>query len=98
MEITQMSGKLLYFPNPRVATEIVQWARLFSVCDMGQITTMQRRELDRAVAAGYLVKGKGGPYPVLLNVYAHPGYDFAEERVAEIAAIEYLKKSVGKAA
>lgn len=88
-----MPAKLLYFPSPRVATEIVQWARLFSVPDLGQITTMQRRELDRAVAAGYLVKGKGGPYLIPVDVWAHPGYDFDAEREAEMKAIEYLKNS-----
>lgn len=86
-----MAAKLLYFPSPKVATEIVQWARLFSVTDMGQLTTMQKLELDRAVASGYLVKGKGGPYEIPLDVWAHPGYDFAEERIAEMRAVEYLK-------
>ena len=93
-----MPAKLLYFPSPRVATEIVQWARIFSVPDLGQITKIQRIELDRAVAAGYLAKGKGGPYSVLVDVWAHPGYDFEAERQAEIAAIEYLKHSTRKAA
>ncbi len=93
-----MPAELKYFPSPTLPTEIVKWARLFSVADIGQITTMQRRELERAVAVGFLVKGKGGPYPVPVDVYAHPGFDFAEERKAELKCQSYLTAMTRRAA
>lgn len=61
-------------------TTIVKRALVETVTDIGQLTTQEKRELARAVKAGYLSKGKGGPYPVLKTVYAHPGFDFAADR------------------
>ncbi len=64
----------------QILTPIVKRALVETVTDIGQLTPAQLRELNDAVDAGYLAKGKGGPYPKSKIVYAHPGFDFAAER------------------
>jgi hypothetical protein len=57
--------------------EIVRCALVETVTNIGQLTPLEQRTLDAYVKRGWLSKGKGGPYPILKIVYAHPGYDFA---------------------
>lgn len=91
-------AKHFTFPAPRVLTKIVKEAILFTVIDLGQLSRAEHLELDRAVAAGVLVKGRGGPYVALKTVWASPQYDFAAERKAEIALMGYLEKVTRRAA
>lgn len=63
-----------------IITPTVKRALLETVTDIGQLTAQEKRELTRAVKAGYLSKGKGGPYPIVKTVYAGPGFDFAADR------------------
>lgn len=93
-----MSSKLIIFPSQSLLTDIVRKALIFTVTDLGQISIQQRRELDRAVDARVLEKGRGGPYAALKTVWAKRGYDFAGEREAEIAALRYLETAFDKAA
>lgn len=51
---------------------------------IGQFSDKERRELDRAVKKGWLSKGKGGPFPIIKTVYAHPGFDFSADRQSSI--------------
>lgn len=61
-------------------SEIVKRALVETVTDIGQLTPVDKRELERAVKLGYLSKGRGGGFPKEKTVYAFPGYDFAGER------------------
>lgn len=61
-------------------TEIVKYAMVNTVVNIGQLTPQQKRELEAAVKKGYLSKGKGGPFPAIKTVYAHPGFDFVADR------------------
>ena len=63
-----------------IITPIVKRALLEPVTAIGQLTAQEKRELTRAVNAGYLSKGRGGPFPLVKTVYAHPGFDFAADR------------------
>jgi len=65
--------------------EIVRRAIVHSVTDIGQLSPAERRDLMRHVRAGYLEKGKGGPFPILKTVYAVRGYPFAAARQHAIA-------------
>lgn len=67
-------------------TDIVKHALVHTVCDIGQLTPQQKRELQAAVRRGYLSKGKGGPFPRLKTMYAHPGFDFIADRKREVDA------------
>ena len=60
--------------------EIVKRALVSTVTDIGQLTPVDKRELERAVKRGYLSKGRGGGFPKEKTVYALPSYDFAGER------------------
>lgn len=93
-----MKNNLIQFPSPSILTDIVRQARKFTVVDLGQLTARERLELDCAVSHRLLVKGLGGPFPVLKNVWAAPGYEFAKERAAEIAFTRYLSTSFSRAA
>jgi len=68
-------------------SEIVRQAILKPITDIGQLTEQDRRELNKAVKAGLLIKGQGGPFPALKTVYAAPGFDIDAER--ELALKEY---------
>ena len=73
--------------------EIVKRALVSTVTDIGQLTPVDKRELERAVKRGYLSKGRGGPFPAIKTVYAFPGYDFAEARrmiVAEMMELAHI--------
>ena len=63
-----------------ILTLIVERAMVETVTSIGQLTHRETLELERAVRHNYLSKGKGGPYPVLKTVYAHPGFDFEADR------------------
>lgn len=65
-------------------TEIVKRALVETVINIGQLTDAEKRELERAVKRGYLSKGKGGPFPKMKTMYAHPGFDFVADREREI--------------
>jgi hypothetical protein len=64
--------------------EIVGRAIVRPLADIGQLSHEEHLALNRAVRKGWLSKGKGGPYPALKTVYAHPGFDFAADREAHI--------------
>ncbi len=63
-----------------ILAPIVKRALVDTVNDIGQLSTQEKRELARAVKAGYLSKGKGGPFPKAKTVYARSGFDFAAGR------------------
>jgi hypothetical protein len=65
-------------------TEIVKRALVYTVTDIGQLSATEKRELNAAVKRGYLSKGKGGPFPALKTMYAHPGFDFIADRQREV--------------
>lgn len=78
-------------------SEIVKRALVYTVCDIGQLTPQQKRELNAAVRRGYLSKGKGGPFPRLKTMYAHPDFDFIADREREVdaaMAVHELEKSL----
>jgi hypothetical protein len=60
--------------------EIVRRALVETVTDIGQLSKSDLYQLNKYVRRGWLSRGRGGPYPVLKTVYAHPGYDFAASR------------------
>jgi hypothetical protein len=66
-------------------TEIVKRAMVEPVCDIGQLTATEKRELNAAVKRGYLSKGRGGPFPRIKTMYAHPEFDFEADRRREVA-------------
>jgi hypothetical protein len=68
-------------------TPIVKRAMLHTIIDVGQLTQQEHNELAAAVKLGYLVQGKGGPFPVLKTVYALPGFDFAAARREQVAQL-----------
>lgn len=65
-------------------TEIVKRALVETIVNIGQLTPQEQRELNAAVKRGYLSKGKGGPFPALKTMYAHPGFDFIADRQREV--------------
>ncbi len=74
-------------------SEIVKRALVETVTDIGQLTPVDKRELERAVKQGYLSKGRGGGFPMEKTVYAFPGYDFAGERrliVRQMMALAHI--------
>jgi hypothetical protein len=75
-----------------VLSNIVARAMRESVTDIGQLSEQERRELNRAVQRGVLAKAKGGPFPILKTVYAKPDFDFAAQRAAYIAQMEFAHR------
>ena len=63
---------------------IVRRALLETVTDIGQLSKQEKRVLGKYTKRGWLIKGRGGPFPKLKTVYAFPGYAFADERKREI--------------
>lgn len=59
---------------------IIECAIVNPVCDIGQFDSKTLRELNKAVKAGILSKGKGGPYPMLKTMYAVAGFNFMADR------------------
>src|SRR5690349_6101048 len=59
---------------------IVKRALVETVTDIGQLTAAEKYQLNKYVKRGWLSRGKGGPFPILKTVYAHPGFDFAASR------------------
>lgn len=64
---------------------IVTRALIDTVTNLGQLTKVQIRALDKAVRDGHLVKGKGGPFPMAKTVWAPVGYDIQAARDADVA-------------
>lgn len=64
-----------------ILTSIVKHALVKTVTDIGQLSHAEHLQLDRAVRYGILSKGKGGAFPCVKTVYAHPAFDFAGDRV-----------------
>ena len=60
--------------------EIVKRALVETVTDIGQLSKPELYQLNKYVKRGWLSKGKGGPFPILKTIYAHPGYNFAAWR------------------
>lgn len=77
-------------------SDIVKRALVCTVVNIGQLTEEEQHELDSAVRRGWLSKGKGGPYPKLKIVYAHPGFDFKRDREASINLMHALAKLDGR--
>ena len=78
---------------------IVTRALFETVTDIGQLTKEERRTLDAYAKKGWLAKGRGGPFPILKNVYAFPSYDFQGEReqaVKLLLALASLDKENAK--
>lgn len=59
---------------------IVSRAVLNPVTNIGQLSKVQIRELNKYVKKGLLDKGKGGPFPIEKTVYAIHGFDFKKDR------------------
>src|ERR1700692_1265581 len=72
-----------------ILTEIVKRALTQTVCDIGQLSDVENRQLERAVKLGLLDKGKAGPYPAIKTVYACHGFNFEAAREDAIAAVEH---------
>lgn len=66
---------------------VVRRALTQSIVDIGQLSKQDKRDLLKAMKAGVIVKGKGGPFPASKTVYAHPGYDFDAERARLIEEV-----------
>jgi hypothetical protein len=59
---------------------IIRRALRVPIVNIGQLTTQEQYQLNKAVLSGKLSKGKGGPYPALKTVYARRGFDFESDR------------------
>jgi len=59
-----------------------------NVVDVGQLSKEDRAALEKAVKDGVLKKGKGGGYPNLKTVYAHPDYDIEGEHKKRVEELE----------
>lgn len=72
--------------------KIVKHALLETVVSIGQLSMQDKRILDKYVRKGQLSKGKGGPFPMIKTVYAHPGFDFAESRRRHYEHLSHLEE------
>jgi hypothetical protein len=54
------------------------------LCDIGQLSAIEKRGLVLLQGMGWIEKGLGGPYPALKTTYAVSGFDFAADRQREI--------------
>lgn len=59
---------------------IVKRALVETVVNIGQLSDSEVRTLNKYVKRGWLSRGKGGPFPKVKTVYAHPGFDFTADR------------------
>lgn len=64
--------------------EIVKWALVDTVVNIGQLTNTEKRQLNAAVKRGELSKGIGGPFPKMKTMWARPGFDFVADRNREV--------------
>ena len=55
------------------------------LCDIGQLSAIEKRGLILLQRKGWIVKGLGGPYPALKTTYAVRGFDFEADRQREVA-------------
>lgn len=74
-------------------TDIVMRAMVYTVTSIGQLSKAEIRELDTAVRKGWISKGKGGAFPILKTVYAHPGFDFAADRAYHVKEFQISRLS-----
>jgi hypothetical protein len=72
--------------KPSELPEIVRRALVETVTDVGQLSKSDLYQLNKYVKRGWLSRGKGGPFPILKTVYAHPGFDFTASRDAYVEA------------
>ena len=72
--------------------EIVKYAMLHPLRDIGQLTIQEKRHLQKYVKMNVLIKGKGGPYPKLKTVYALIGHDIERDRRESIAEMMRIVK------
>ncbi len=82
--------------GPAELPRIVGWALVHTVVDLGQLSKLDKKILNRYVKKGWLAKGRGGPFPALKTVYAHPDYDFAlhrQEALDELHALAVAEKA-----
>jgi hypothetical protein len=77
-------------------TDLIKQALTQTVIDIGQIDAKQKRELNAAVKAGVLDKGKGGPYPNLKTVWACKGFNFVQNRQDSINIMTSIAASEGR--
>ena len=75
--------------NCYIATAVVQRAITYTITDIGQLSKMEKRCLEKAVKIGVLSKGKGGPFHIPKTVYAVKGFDFAAAREAHYQEFLY---------
>jgi len=73
--------------------EIVKRALSDTIVDIGQLSKKDKNTLNRYVKKGWLDKARGGPFPALKTVYAHPGYDFTGARQEAIDQAHRLLKA-----
>jgi hypothetical protein len=66
--------------------DIVKRALVETVVDIGQLSRSDLYQLNKYVKRGWLSKGRGGPFPNLKTVYAHPGFDFTGDRERQVEA------------
>lgn len=64
--------------------EIIRRALIETVVDIGQLSKSEIYQLNKYVKKGWLSKGKGGPFPRMKTMYAHPSFDFVADREREI--------------
>ena len=69
---------------------IVKRAILNPVTDIGQLSKEQKRNLEKYVKMGVLIKGRGGTFPKLKTVYALIGHNFIEARKEFIAEMNRI--------
>lgn len=69
---------------------IVVRALTETVCDIGQMTPDERRQLARAVKNGTLQKAKAGPYPMRKWVYGPLWADLEAQRAGAFAEYKRL--------
>lgn len=60
--------------------DIVARAATETVTDIGQLSKQELSDLNKYVAKGFLIKGKGGPFPKEKTVYAIKGFDIKKDR------------------
>lgn len=72
--------------------EWVKRAQTETVVSIGQLTARDKIELDKAVKAGIIEKGRGGGFPQIKTVYGKPGTDFAAEHDVNIEQLKALSR------
>lgn len=63
---------------------IVKAAMTETVTDIGQLTPYEKKELNKYVKKGVLIKGLGGGFPKAKTVYAIKGFDIQADRERQV--------------